>query len=273
MLCHHEPPYNLEYLPFVERIKQQPFGQNHDLGIIVDLDSTDRLGSTAPYFEQCKRLIVVDHHVPHEAPGDLRVVDVESAATSVILTRLFLELEATISAEMATCLLTGIVTDTGSFRFRNTNAEALSLSAKLLECGGDINLVSEEIFQRKPLASTRLLGHLLEKMELDCDDRLCWGMLSCHDFAITGAKDEDTEGFANDLLSIRTVEIAALIREPRLGKVRVSLRSRGNHDVAEVAREFGGGGHQNAAGCSFDSHIENVVDALIPRLRQCLASS
>jgi phosphoesterase RecJ-like protein len=273
VLCHHAPPANLKFLPGVKRVRQIPKGSDFDLGVILDLDSTERLGSTAEFFQSLSNLMVIDHHVPHEAPGDLRIIDQKAAATAVILSRLLLEIGANITPEMATCLLTGIVTDTGSFRFRNTNAEALVISGRLLEAGGNINLVTEEVFQRKPLASARLLGFLLERMVLDCDDRLSWGAISFEDFQSTGAKDEDTEGFVNELLAIETVQLAAIFRQTKPQWVRVSIRSRGDLDVSAVAREFGGGGHRNAAGCSFDMALDDAIDLVVPRLRQCLASS
>lgn len=272
VVCHHAPPVNLQFIPGVGRVKQLP-SREHDLGIVVDLDSLERLGSLAPHFAKLPRLIVIDHHVPHDAPGDVRIVDTHAPATAVILARLFCTLGVKVTPEMATCLLTGIVTDTGSFRFRNTTAEALSVSAKLVEAGGNINLISEEVFQRKPLSSARLLGYLLERMSLEMDDRLCYGVLDFQDFLKTGADDVDTEGFVNELLSIRTVEIAAIFREPKPGRIRVSLRSRGDFDVAAVAREIGGGGHRNAAGCSFEAEIEEALELVLPRLRACLASS
>ena len=273
VICHHAPPKNLRFLPGVERIRQVPKLEEHELGIILDLDSVDRLGSAEPYFAHCQKTVVIDHHVPHEAPGDLRIVDVSAPATAVILTRLFLALGATIDADMATCLLTGIVTDTGSFRFRNTTAEALSLSAMLLEKGGNINLVSEEIFQRKPLSSTRLFGHLLETMRLHADNRIAIGVIGIEDFERAGATDEETEGFVSEMLSIDTVQIAAILRQPNPNRVRCSLRSREKYDISAVARDFGGGGHRNAAGCNFDPPMDAAEATLLSRLKACLESS
>lgn len=273
VLCHHPVPLNLRFLPGAERVRTTPLSTEHDLAIVVDLDSLDRLGSTQAYIGPVSRLVVIDHHVPHEAPGDLRLVDVSAPATSVIIARLFFELGVTPSAEIATCLLTGIVTDTGSFRFRNTTPESLAIAARLIECGGDINRVSEEIYHRKEKASVRLLGRLLQRMNLEVDDRICWGAISQADFAETQSLDSDTEGFVNELLSIRTVQIAALLREHRPDQVRVSLRSRGDYDVAAVAREFAGGGHRNAAGCSFDAPLSEAVERIVAALRRCLASS
>lgn len=273
IVCHHLAPKNLQFLPGVNRIRLQPSQEKYDLGIVLDLDSMERLGNAEQFFTGCSRIVVIDHHVPHEAPGDLRIVDTDSPATAVILTRLLLKLGATITPEMATCLLTGIVTDTGSFRFRNTTAEALSLSAGLLEHGGDIGTVAEEIFQRKPLSSARLLGRALDGLQLDSEDRIAWSALAYRDFEMIGAKDEDTEGFVNELLSIETVQISALLREAKPGRTRCSLRSRAGRDVAAVARVFGGGGHKNAAGCTFDCGPEEAVDLLVPEMRRCLAYS
>ena len=272
VLCHNVPPANLQFLPGSSKIRQAPIGKDFELAVILDLDSLDRLGSTAQYFESIPRMVVVDHHVPHEAPGDLRIIDTEAPATALILSRLLFLMEGEVTPDIATCLLTGIVTDTGSFRFRNTTPEALSVSARLLELGGDINLVSEEIYQRKPLAAARLMGVMLESMVMEVQDRLCYGAITIEDFERTGSTDEDTEGFVNELLTINTVEISVLFCEVRRGKVRVSLRSR-EYDVAVIARSVGGGGHKNAAGCSFDSTIEEAQEVLIPRVRACLESS
>lgn len=273
VVCHHMPPRNLRFLPGVNRIRQTPREERYDLGIVVDLDSLERLGSTEPFFANCDKTVFVDHHVPHNAPGDIRIVDTAAPATAVILTRLFHELGVEISPEIATCLITGIVTDTGSFRFRNTTPESLSLAAGLLEQGGNINLVSEQVFQSKPISSARLLGYALERMSLDCNDQICWSILTIEDFEHNHAADEDTEGFVNELLSIETVQISAIFREPKRGKIRCSLRSRGDHDVAAVARTFGGGGHKNAAGCTFEGPVEEAVDQVVAELRRCLESS
>jgi phosphoesterase RecJ-like protein len=272
VICHHPAPRNLRFLPHVSRVLQHPTRDEYDLGIVLDLDSLERLGNTEPYFARCKRLVVIDHHIPHAAPGDLRLVETSAAATAAILTRLLIELDAKISPDMATSLLTGIVTDTGSFRFRNTTPEALALSASLLECGGDITLINEEVFQSKTLSSVKLLGHTLEVMRLACDNQIAWSALSVRDFELAGAVDEDTEGFVNEMLFVTSVQIAALMREPKAGKVRCSLRSRGDFDVAEVARHFGGGGHRNAAGCTIELPLEEAEAQLVERLKACLGS-
>jgi len=273
VICHHPAPRNLRFLPGVDKVRQKPKEEKHDLAIWLDLDSSDRLGNMEVHFEAIPRLIVIDHHIPHQAPGDLRIIDVSASATALILTRLFLALGASITPDMATCLLTGIITDTGSFRFRNTTPEALELAAKLIQSGGDLNRISEEVFQRRPLSGTRLLGHMLDTMQLSSENRVAIGVISRDDFAHAEASDEETEGFVNEMLAIETVLVAAILREPKPGKVRCSMRSRGDLDIAAVARSFGGGGHRNAAGCTLDMPLEEAEDLVLERLQACLASS
>jgi phosphoesterase RecJ-like protein len=268
VVCHHAPPRNLLFLPGIERVKTVAEGP-YDLGVMLDLGVLDRLGSIQEPMSAISKVMVVDHHLPHEEPGNVRIIDTSAPATATILTRLLLAAGAEIGPEMATCLLTGIVTDTGSFRFRNTTPEALAQSATLLERGADLNLVNEEVFRTKPLASVRLLGIALQHLQIAREGRLGWSVLTSRDFQEAEAKDEDTEGFVNEILSIDTVQIAVLLREPNPGKIRCSIRSRGHLDVAAIAREFGGGGHMNAAGCTFDSSMAEAVDALIARLKAC----
>lgn len=273
VLCNNAPPYNLEFLPGVDRVLQTPKQDSARLGIWLDLDSPERLGKVRPYLESCPRTVLVDHHVPHHTPGDVRIVDTSAPATALILFDILKMVGATITPEIATCLLAGIITDTGSFRFPNTTPHALTASAELLALGGDIVEIGIEVFQRKQLPAVRLLGICIRNMRIEFDGRLAWSSLSQSDFHEADAGEEHTEGLVNELLSIDSVEIATLIRESAPGKVRASLRSREEHDVALVAREFGGGGHRNAAGCTFDMGLDAAERALVGALRRCLESS
>lgn len=270
VVCHHPVPKNLRFLPGAARVSTVA-NQKHSLGIVVDLDAFDRLGSTEPYFHACDHIVVVDHHVPIEAPGDLRIVDTDAPATSLILTRLFRSLGAVITPAMATCLFTGLTTDTGSFRFRNTNPEAFDVGGYLLDCGADLELIAQEVFMNRPLEATRLLGHMLSTLQLEADGQICWSLILQEDFQKFGASDEQTDGFVNELLAVDTVKIAVLARETKPNSVRYSLRSRKGLDVAKVAQEFGGGGHVNASGLSIKGEAPRVGMArVIQSLKKCL---
>jgi len=273
VLCHNEAPRNLRFLPGIESVRQTTDDRAVDGAFLVDLDALHRLGSVRHAFESVEPLVVIDHHIPHEAPGTLRIIDVHSPATALILYRLFQGAGMDITPEIATCLLTGIVTDTGSFRFRNTTPESLSAASQLLEHGADMHQIAEHVYQTRPLKAVRLLGKCLDHMRLSEDQKVAWSTLRHDDFTETGAQEEDAEGLANELLSIETVQIAMILREHKPQNIRCSMRSRSPWDVASIARKFGGGGHRNAAGCTFETTMEHAAEQLVIAAKQCLESS
>lgn len=274
VLMHHGAPKTLEFLPGIDRVERVSRWESPDLGVILDLEATARLGeSLVGVFESAKRTVVIDHHLPHEAPGDVRIVSVKSPATAAILCDLFMAAtEVVVTPDMATCLLAGIVTDTGSFRFPNTTAHSMHVAAYLLEAGADLEAIIENVYMMRTMPSVKLLGRFLADLKTECGGRLAWSTVSLGQFAECGATDEDTEGFVNELLAIEGVEVAAILREKAPGVVRGSLRSRGEVDVAAAARPFGGGGHRNAAGVSFDGDLALAEATLVEALKQCLGS-
>ena len=215
-------------------------------------------------------MIVVDHHVPTEAPGDLRIVSTGYPATSSILVDLFDACSIPISKPMAECLATGILTDTGNFRYPNTTATSLHQVARLVELGADISKVSEQVYMRRTVASSRLNGYALSQFKLAVRDRLAYVTIPCSEFERVGGNEDDTEGFVSELLGIQGVEAAFLLRESKPGVIRGSLRSRGDVDVAAAARKFGGGGHKNAAGVSFEGSTADAEQSLLAAIETAL---
>ncbi|MCH8977616.1 MAG: bifunctional oligoribonuclease/PAP phosphatase NrnA [Armatimonadetes bacterium] len=272
VLCSDPPPYYLKFLPGIERIRQEPKSERHGLAIILDLEAASRLGSVAPYFEPCPRTVVIDHHVPHEALGDLRIVCVKSPATCSILLDLFAESEIDITPEIANCLLAGILTDTGNFRYPNTDAHALHSAGLLLERGADLSSITREVYMQRERPALDLAAQAVMRIQTAVDGRLAWTTLPMAVFEEVGANEQHSEGIVNELLSIKGVSIAAVLRESKSGKIRGSLRSLGKYDVAAAARPFGGGGHVNAAGVSFSGSLEDAEAQLIEALKRCLES-
>jgi phosphoesterase RecJ-like protein len=273
VLCADPPPYYLRFLPGVDRIKHAPERTGHDLAIIVDLEARSRLGKVGTFFDACPRAIVIDHHIPVEEPGDLRIVSPESPATCSIILDMVRDSEIDVTPAMAECLLTGILTDTGNFRFPNTDAHSLHSAGYLLERGANLTRVTREVYMQKELPAIVLTAHAVMRMNVASDGRLAWTTLPLTLFLEIGAEEGYTEGIVNELLSIKGVEVAAVLREGKPGKIRGSLRSIGEIDVAAVARQFGGGGHMNAAGVSFDGSLEEAEETLVAALKSCLASS
>lgn len=273
VLCQDPAPAHLQFLPGVERLRLEPDEATPDVAAVLDLEALHRLGRLRSHFEAVRPLVVVDHHVPQEAAGDLRLIDTSAAATAVLVAELLLDADRELSPDIATCLLTGLVTDTGSFRYRNVNARALRLAAELVERGANLPLITSEVYQRKRLGAVRLLGRALENLCVDEPHRLAWSTLSPEDFAAAGATREDTESIVNEILAIGSVDVAILLRQAEPGPVWVSLRSRDSFDVGRVAARFGGGGHPNAAGCTFRTSLEEATRLVTEAVRSWSASS
>lgn len=272
ILCNNPAPTYLQFLPQVERIKQT-YDREPDLAVALDLEDLDRLGRVKETFQTAPLLVIIDHHIPHQRVGDLRIIDQEAPATCAILCDLFFDTTVDVTSEMADCLLTGLLTDTGSFRFPNTTPHCLHLGARLLEKGARLAKISEEVYLTKAEAAVRLLGEAIHRIRMSQDKRIGWAILPAKLYDDLNAKDEHTEGIVNEILSISTVQAAALVKETRPGRYKASLRSRGDVDVAAVAQSLGGGGHKNAAGLTLEGSESEVERTIVQALTKCLASS
>lgn len=268
-----EVPETLLFLPGAERIKSTADLPRFDLAVLCDLEGLKRVGSNADVVSRADHLLVIDHHVPWHAIGDVRLIDTHAAATAVLIHRLLHHMKVTMTAEIATCLLTGIVTDTGSFKYPNTDPHALRIAAKLVEAGGQLAQIAEKVYESRSFESIALLGLAIRKLKSVNEGRLLWSSISLADFRQLGAGDEHSEGIVNYLRSAKTAEVTILFREIDRNRVRVSLRSREPWSVAEIAQQFGGGGHHRAAGCSFATSLENAETTLLKAVESWMGSS
>lgn len=242
-----------------------------DLAILVDVGFTERAGRPAAALENAHTLVVIDHHeVGPSTSGDIRIIDPGASATCYLLYTLFPMLGLRIDHAVAECLLTGIITDTGCFRFGNTDSVSLEAAARLVELGADISKINERVWNSRPQQQIEMLQRAFDHLELSRGGRLAITYLTRADYEETRALDEDTEGIASEIARIGSVDVAAVFREAKPSHVRVSVRSRGSIDVSEVCRSFNGGGHKNAAGCTIDASVEEAMDRMVPALEACL---
>lgn len=275
LLCNDKPPTNLLFLPNVQQIihgeEAEKCKTEFDLGIILDLNNTTRLGKARHAIEKSKKIVVIDHHekIDNDIEG-LLIIYPEYSATALIIYEIFLNMNVTITPSMAQNLLTGIATDTGNFRFGNTSPQVMRASADLLEKGGDIVTINLEVWGKKPLPALKLLGIALSNLKSVKNGKLVYSTIKFEDYQEAGADDELTEGIVNEIGKTDGVEVFMLLREPKKNKIRASVRSKGTVDVAEICNKFGGGGHKQAAGCTFDSSLQDAEKQLISELEKAL---
>jgi len=204
--------------------------------------------------------LVIDHHETETDFGDTRWIKQEAAATGLMIYFLIKSLGVTMTKDMAVNLYTAISVDTGTFRYSNTTAEVLRVSADLIESGAEPNRIADYLYETWDMKRFHLFVATLNTLEIK--DDMAMIHITKEMFRKTGTRAEDTENFANFPRVIRSVKISALLRELGNGEWKVSLRSRGDVNVARVAELFGGGGHRNAAGYKMRAELGSVKEAL-----------
>lgn len=210
-------------------------------------------------------LINIDHHATASNYGNVNWVVPTAAATAELLYHLALSANVPITREMATCLYTAVLTDTGSFCYSGTNESTFELARQLVSHGADPVGIAQSVYFSNPPSKMKLLGRALSRLQRS--DGVAWMFITRQDMLDIGAKEEDCEGVVNYALGIDGVEAAAFFREVGDGKFRVSLRSKGKLNVAQIAETFGGGGHSCASGHAVDGPLENAMQAVLSKLR------
>jgi len=252
-------PRNLRFLPDAQFVARAvPADMPADtLWIFCDMSDFSRGGEFLPPMVE-ENMLDIDHHLGNSHFGRLNYVLPKEASTGTCVLRLLHALKAPITPEIATCILTTIMTDTGAFMHTNTTADVLRMSAEMIEAGADKPLITEEIFANKRFAATKLLGLALERMTLEENGRFCWTYVDEAMLAECGADGEDTEEIVQHLRAVEGVEAAALFKAYE-GAVRVSMRSSGKINVQLAAATLNGGGHFMAAGLTYDGDLQAAI--------------
>lgn len=256
-------PRVYQQLPFASNVIQADHvdGQ-YDAAILLECDNVQRtrLDGLEKYF-----LINIDHHKSGREFANLNWIDSKAVATGELVYRLARAAGVKISPEIATCLYTAVLTDTGAFMFEGTNEHTFELARELVLAGADPALCARHIYFGHSTAKLRLLGAALSALQRE--GPLAWIWVTQEQMERAGAKEEDCEGLVNYALSIGDVEVAVFFRELPDARFRVSLRSKGKLDVAHVAEQFGGGGHACASGCSVDGPLHAAVESILGKIR------
>ena len=192
-------------------------------------------------------------------------------ATAELVFRLAQAAQVKLTPEIATCLYTALLTDTGAFCYGGTNACTFELAKYLVEQGADPGRIAQSVYFSSPTSKMRLLGAALSRLQRD--GAVTWMSVTRHDMERCGALDEDCEGLVNYALGIAGVEVAVFFREVANGRIRVSIRSKGAVNVAEMAEGFGGGGHECAGGFSTEGPVQAAEERVLTELRGKLPKS
>jgi phosphoesterase RecJ-like protein len=241
------------------------------MAIILDCGDIVRVGENSSVVDQIPLVVNIDHHVSNTRFGHLQLIDTGACATAEIVYRLIDALEIPFDKNIATCVYLGILTDTGSFRFSNTNPAAFAISKAMIDIGVEPHLVAQRVFGTYSLGRIKLLNMALNSIEISANGKLSLMTISRSMLNATGTSTEDIDGLINYARRIEDVKVAALIHEIKNGagkftnmnRYHVSLRSDSTVDVAKIAAKFGGGGHTSAAGFKIESTLVALKEKII----------
>lgn len=261
-------PPSLEFLPGGDLlVAPAAIAPGADLVMTFDTGSLERLGAVAALIASATATVVVDHHLTNTRFGSHHLIDVTAASTTVLVTRLLDELGIEIDADIAACLYTGLVTDTGSFKYAATTPDVHLLAARLIETGIRHDLIARAVYDTARFAYVQLLGEALSRARLE--GSWVWTSVSADDLRRHGLCMDEIEGVIDVIRVAEEAEVASVIKQELDGVWKVSMRSKGEVDVGELCESLGGGGHRFAAGFTSPVGLEGTAELV----RQALATS
>lgn len=265
-------PHRFRFLKGAERITHTYPEGPFDTSIVLDCSDSGLMEQGGVDPSTLTNVVVIDHHKTPGDFGDIVLVDPSAASVGVLLVSVFEQMELTLSLDVAEALYCSVMSDTGSFRYQNTNAEAMRVVASLLELGVDPWYISSNVYEERPRCELELLSLVLQTLVVSDDGRAASLTVTEQMLQQTGSSPDMIDGFINYARGIKGVEVAVLLRPGRSG-VRVSLRSRGEIDVSRLAEQFGGGGHHNAAGFTVGQDPEQLREEIFVEVARLLSRS
>jgi len=265
-----EHPDMFNFLPGANEIKKEGMSEKYDLAIALDCSDINRLNGFASYFENAKETISIDHHSANKMFGDYNFVNPVAPACAQILITIFEYLNIQITAEIGTCLIAGIITDTGGFKYQNVTAETFEFASSLLSIGVNISDTYKKVMETKTMANFNLRKIAMNNMELLEDGKIAFTYITADDYKKTNAKIGDHEGLVELGREIAGVEVSVFLRETEDGVYKISLRSNEYVNVSDIAMMFSGGGHVRAAGCITKLPLEEAKIKIVNQIKNYL---
>ncbi|MGD9901422.1 MAG: bifunctional oligoribonuclease/PAP phosphatase NrnA [Spirochaetales bacterium] len=242
--------------------------QNYDLAIMVDCPELKRIGSYMGLYSSIPKKIVLDHHLNNTVKADKKIVDEKAGSVGVIIYRLFEKLGIKYSRNLATAIYTSVASDTGCFMHSNTTIESHLIAANMFKYGIDIDKINFYLFKRKTKNQIMLLSKALESLQFHEDNQIALVVIDREDFKKAKANYIDTIGISSLVGGIDNINVAAILTEMDENVFTLSLRCNHGADCSAIAREFNGGGHRSAAGCTIRGQKETVVNKVLEVCRR-----
>jgi phosphoesterase RecJ-like protein len=265
-----EIPKFVKFLKGSNKIKKTTRKNDRfDCAIILESVNFSRIGDIITTI-QTKKIINIDHHLTYTDFGNVNYIVPSTSSTAELVLNIFEYMKIKLLKHEAECLYTGIVTDTGRFQQVNTTPNSHIASAKLMECGVDVNKVYKEIYEKGSIKALKLQGLALYGIKTILNNKVSYILLTKDIFKKTGTSEGDSEGVVNYTLRIDGVIVGCVFKEVDGQITKVSFRSVRDFDLLKVVREFGGGGHKNAAGCTINAGINEAVKIVADVLRKKL---
>ena len=257
-------PHSYRQLPGADAIRVTPaVDRASDAIFVIECSDIDRPG----LIDLEKQFVVnIDHHSTTELFGAINWIDPTASAVGEMIYNLCKATGVRVTKEIAECVYTALLTDTGSFHYSNTTERTFKIASELVRTGVKPAKTAEAIFGSYQWPKIELFGQVLSTARRDTTGRIVWMRQTLAMQEQTKASDEDADGFVNYPLAVSEVEAVALFKECSPGVYRTSLRSKGDVNVAKVAEQFGGGGHRNAAGCTLEGSWDEVEEKVVPLL-------
>ncbi len=242
-----------------------------DLFIAQDCGDADRLGDAAKYFETAKKTVCIDHHISNQSFADINHIDPDASSTSELVYGL-LPLER-ITKEIAECIYTGIVHDTGVFQYSCTSKSTMEAASALMEKGINFTKIIDDTFYAKTYNQNRIMGLALLKSRLHLDGKCISSVITAAEMKQYDVLPKHLDGIVNQLRITKGVEVALFLYETEDGVYKVSSRSAEYVDLAEIAVRHGGGGHKRAAGFSMNGDAESIVEQIVSEIGAALCET
>ncbi|TVX97619.1 DHH family phosphoesterase [Cohnella terricola] len=241
--------------------------------ICVDCADYARAGRAREWIAPDAEILNIDHHPTNDGFGRVNLMKFDAAATAEILFELLDEMALRPDVHVATAIYTGLLTDTGGFRYSNTSPLVMAMASRLLELGVNGPELAETLLERMTVGQLHILQRGLSRLSLTSNQRIAWVWVTSEDLEETGATNEDLEGLVNYPRNIEGVEVGLLFKQNGTQSVKVSMRSAGKANVAAIAQLFGGGGHVKAAGCRLTDPLPDTIEQVIGAVQKALDES